>query len=461
MPQPDPLRVEFDALPLGLDLSQYCGVWAIDESAFAAQLAAVRSLDLAAHVAANAGRNVASASVSKAGGVAVIDISGTLTKRGSSMSDAGSLVRLRQAVRAAAADPEVSAILLRIDSPGGTIAGTSDLGDEIASAKAQKPVYAYGEDLVASAAYWLASQADKLYVNAQTAQIGSIGTYFAVHDYSRAAANAGIEAVVIRSHPLKGAGAMPGDPITEEQRAVWQEMVDGIQGHFNAAVMRGRGLTKEQVAAVATGRVFSASEAKKAGLIDGIKSFDETLAELQGAAVKRQKERKRMAAASYQDIVAACDGLNPSKAEDSQFVCDQLAKGVEADAAAKNWMATLAARADAAREAEAAAKEAEQKAKEEAAKAKADADAKAREAEQKAAEAAAKAKQPPGVEPLLDSGKGKGREASDALAEWNEKVAAKVAAGVPRDKALVAVNRENPGLRERMLAEVNQGRSAR
>src|SRR5690606_16023962 len=131
----------------GLDLDQYCGLWAVDESRFAMQLQAVRSMDLAAHIAANAGRDVSAIQTSsKPGAITLIDIVGTLTKRGSSLSRSGGMIGLRRAVRDAANDPDVGAILLRIDSPGGTVAGTADLGDEIFAARQKKPVYAFVED---------------------------------------------------------------------------------------------------------------------------------------------------------------------------------------------------------------------------------------------------------------------------------------------------------------------------
>lgn len=444
MPQPDAVN---------LDLSQYCGVWAIEESSFALQLDRVRSLDLSAHLAANGGRNVAAASMSRAGSVAVIDIVGTMTKRGSSMSAAGSTVMIRDAIRAAANDPDVLGILLKIDSPGGTVAGTADLGAEVARAKASKPVYVYGEDLVASAAYWVASQGDKVYANSATSQWGSIGTYFAIDDLSRAASNAGIETIVIRSAPLKGAG-VPGDKITEEQRAVWQEMVDGMQEQFSAAVAAGRGFSKEQIAAVATGRVYRASEAKKLGLIDGIKSFDETLAELSKVALQRKKASRKMEAASYDEIVQACDGIDPSSAEDALFATDQLRRKATADEARKAWGQTQRQRIDAARQE---AKEA----KDAAARAAADAEAKAAEAAEKArVEAAKVAPKLQGTDPLLDKGRGKGAASDesytgDAAADFDAAVRERMKAGGERRKAVVAVAKANPEMHQAYLLATN------
>src|SRR5690606_31819803 len=129
---------------------------------------------------------------------------GAMTKQGSSFGGA-STVRTRRAIRSAAADKSVSAIMLLIDSPGGSVSGTSDLADDVANAKKKKPVYAYIEDTCCSAAYWVASQCSAIYAN-PTAIVGSIGTYMVVADYSRMAENAGVKVHCISTGKYKGAG---------------------------------------------------------------------------------------------------------------------------------------------------------------------------------------------------------------------------------------------------------------
>jgi ClpP class serine protease len=116
-------------------------------------------------------------------GIAGIAMAGQITKGDSSYGGCSS-VRVRKAVRKAVNDDQVTAILLHIDSPGGTVAGTGDLADDVAAADKRKPVYCYVEDLGASAAYWVGSQARRVYAN-PTAMIGSIGTVAVVEDSSR------------------------------------------------------------------------------------------------------------------------------------------------------------------------------------------------------------------------------------------------------------------------------------
>lgn len=280
------------ALELGVNLDQYFGLWCVEGARFTALCEQARSLDLRAHITATRSDKDTLESVSRAhaatiaaptaanpdAAVSMIDLQGTLTKAGSSMSDAGSTVRIRQAVRAAANDPNVSAIVLRIDSPGGTVAGTADLAAEVSAAARRKPVLAFVEDLAASAAYWVASQATKVYANTATALIGSIGTYAVLYDMSGMLAKDGIKVHVVKTGAFKGAG-VPGSEITAEQLAAFQTQIDKTQAEFSAAVARGRSLAADAVAKLADGRVHLAADALAQGLIDGVKAFDAVLAE--------------------------------------------------------------------------------------------------------------------------------------------------------------------------------------
>jgi len=223
-------------------------------------------------------------------GVAVIPVMGVLEKRPNWISDFfgdTTYFAVGRAIQAAAADREVEKILLRIDSPGGTVDGLSDLGDTIRQVREKKPVIAQVEGLAASAAYYLASQATKIYAS-RTDLIGSIGTYMAVYDWSAMFAKEGVKPVVITSGKHKAAG-FPGTEITDEQKAEFQRIVDFYFEDFLTAVSRGRGVAKSVVKAAADGRVFPAEEAKSMGLIDGIRTMDETTSVLMG----RQNRKSR------------------------------------------------------------------------------------------------------------------------------------------------------------------------
>ena len=285
-------------VPVFPRVTDYAGLWAIEPAAAGRLVDLARRTDLRLHVqAAETPKLQSTAEIVKAGAgrqVAVVRLAGTLMKATSSMDASTSTVQARRDLRKAAADPEVSAILLAIDSPGGTVAGTADLGADVRAAAKQKPVWAFCDDLCASAAYWVASQADRVYANAGTALVGSIGTVAVVYDLSAAAEKEGVKTLVFNTGPIKGAGT-PGTVVNEEHRAYFQGLVNDAQQSFDAAVRKGRGLTEKQLADARTGGVFPAAEALRMGLIDGIKSYDAVVTELAQEAGRQQRADSRAA----------------------------------------------------------------------------------------------------------------------------------------------------------------------
>ena len=211
------------------------------------------------------------------GGVAVLYLSGPITKRPTSMSyffGGTSSVLLRRAVRQAALDADVKAIALIVDSPGGQVNGTADLAADVAAAAQKKPVGAYAEDTCCSAAYWVASQADFLYCNL-TGAVGSIGTLLVIQDTSGAYAKEGVKVNVISTGRYKGAGA-DGAPVTKAHLEDFQREVDDINACFLQSVADGRkNLTLEDVTALATGQVHIGQKAVDLGLCDAVTSLDE------------------------------------------------------------------------------------------------------------------------------------------------------------------------------------------
>lgn len=204
-------------------------------------------------------------------GIAIIPIAGALMKKKSKFGGTSS-VETRAAVRKAVHDEKVKAILLHIDSPGGTVAGTADLAADVRSANGIKPVYAHIEDLGASAAYWVASQARRITANA-TAEVGSIGTLLVLDDTSGMYAAKGIKVHVISTGKYKGAGC-DGAPVTDDHIKMFQETVDDLNEHFLKGVAQGREMSMAAVRAVADGRCHIAAKAKALGLIDEVASLD-------------------------------------------------------------------------------------------------------------------------------------------------------------------------------------------
>jgi signal peptide peptidase SppA len=271
-------------------LDPYFGAWAILEDSFRGIVTHVSGVDLRAHIDLNMQPAALAAASSRANGeaevvdgVAVVNLSGVMMKTVSSLSSGTSTVNARRQIRSAIADPNVKAILMRIDSPGGTVAGTSDLADEITAAiAAGKPCYAYVEDLCASAAYWVASQCEKVFANT-TAGVGSIGTYMTVYDAAPAAAQQGVKVHVVRAGAFKGVGT-PGTEITPEQLGEMQRHVNALNDQFVAAVAKGRKFSAETAVSLADGRMHVGKNALSLGLIDGVQSFEATLSQLRAFA---------------------------------------------------------------------------------------------------------------------------------------------------------------------------------
>ena len=242
--------------------------WAIHESTGDNLLATARDLFARGYEpAVHQGRPYAMT----AHGDAVIDVTGPLTKYPHSMQalvGGASTLEIRDMVNKAAMDPSVKRIVLNIDSPGGQVIGTEALGVAVARAKESKPVCAFVSDNCHSAAYWIASQATEI-VATPASQVGSIGTFLVMHDSSEAFKNEGVKVHVVKAGRHKGMG-VEGTPITDDQLAQAQELVDAINEQFVSAVASGRGMSMASARKLADGRSHLGMAALDLGLVDRI-----------------------------------------------------------------------------------------------------------------------------------------------------------------------------------------------
>ena len=212
-----------------------------------------------------------------ADGIGIVPIYGIIGKDLSpldKMMGAVDVNDVSAAVDAFAANPDVQKIAFKVSSPGGTVTGVEELANKIRGLG--KPTLAYTDSEMASAAYWIASAADRVTAS-PSSTVGSVGVYMAIPDYSKAAEMAGIKMVVIKSSgsPLKGAG-IEGTSLSEEQVANLQEGVDSIHEDFKAAVKAKRTMVSDESL---RGQVFSGKQAAAKGLITGIAdSFAQALA---------------------------------------------------------------------------------------------------------------------------------------------------------------------------------------
>lgn len=221
---------------------------------------------------------------SQGGAVAVIAIHGVIAHRADSFSASSggaSTEAIGHAFRQAIADDGVKAILLDVDSPGGNVEGVPELADLIYQAKGRgtKRVVAHANAMAASAAYWLASQADELVVT-PSGQVGSIGVYLLLEDLTAYLEKEGIKINAISAGENKLEGA-PWEPLSDEGRAHLQGQVNAVYQQFIGAVARGRRTSQSNVREnFGQGRVYDAKDALKRGMVDAVETFDETLARL-------------------------------------------------------------------------------------------------------------------------------------------------------------------------------------
>lgn len=258
--------------------AQHFGLWLVHDVWFAQALASYRNGDLARMAADGEfddDGDGADPFMMGPNGMMIIPIVGHMMKSVGSFGGVSS-VNVRRTLRNASTDDGVSGVLLHVDSPGGTAAGTFELAAEVKRFAEVKPIRTHIEDLGASAAFWVASQTQSISIN-QLGQAGSIGTVAVLIDSSEAAESQGLKVHVISTGEFKGAG-VPGTPITERQLALFQEEVDDVNGHFLEAVGRGRGIHGSSLSAIASGRVWIADKALALGLVDKIMSFEDAIA---------------------------------------------------------------------------------------------------------------------------------------------------------------------------------------
>lgn len=231
--------------------------------------------------------------------IGVLPLAGTIYPRANMVAEASggtSVERWVQDFRGLLAEPSVKGILIDIESPGGAVNGIEEAATEINRARSIKPVYAVANHLAASAAYWLGSQAERLYVS-PSGEVGSIGVFAQHDDVSKALEQEGIKSTLVSAGKYKTDGS-PYEPLTDTARAHLQARVDDYYTAFVKAVARGRGVSADVVrGGYGEGRVVGARQAVREGMADAVGTFDDALGDL-GKRV-RQGASTGQAAAGY------------------------------------------------------------------------------------------------------------------------------------------------------------------
>lgn len=217
------------------------------------------------------------------GGVVTVPLKGVLAPVGGLLAllfdIPNPLDVFQTAMREAIADPDVGAIVIEVDSPGGVVDGIPEAAAALKSMRGSKPIVASANTMAASAAYWLASQADEVVVTPSGA-VGSIGVYAMHRDVSGAMELLGIKNTLISAGKFKVDGN-PYEPLSDTARAAIQEDTDYFYGLFTSAVARGRGAKVTDVkSGYGEGRVLNAKAALDANLVDRVETLGETVARL-------------------------------------------------------------------------------------------------------------------------------------------------------------------------------------
>lgn len=243
----------------------------------------------------------------KQGAVAVLPLYGTIMPRAnlfSEISGGTSLQRFGAAFREAIADDSIGSILLDVDSPGGMVDLVPETAAEIRAARGRKPIVAVANTEAASAAYWIASQAEELVVT-PSGMVGSIGVFALHDDISRMQANMGWKTTLISAGRFKTEGN-PFEPLSDEAQAAIQSMADEYYGMFVGDVARGRSVGPADVRrGFGEGRMVTARTALAEGMADRVATFEAVLADLvRGRSpVSRPKARGSAdAAADHQEL---------------------------------------------------------------------------------------------------------------------------------------------------------------
>ncbi len=180
-------------------------------------------------------------------------------------------------MREAIDDPHIRAVVLRINSPGGTGPGAQEISASVVRLRqAGKPVVASLADMAASGGYWIAAQCDAIISNPATLT-GSIGVLMEVVNLQELYDKLGMDFETVKSGPYKDLGSA-NRPLEDDERAILQSMVDDIFEQFVEAVVQGRNMDYHEVMALADGRVFTGRQAEDLGLVDGQGDLEDAIA---------------------------------------------------------------------------------------------------------------------------------------------------------------------------------------
>jgi len=215
--------------------------------------------------------------------IQVVKLYGVISDDGSGdsiFSMGKSTSSVKKKLKKAVKDDHVKGVLIRINSPGGTVGMSQEIYETIQELRSKgKPVVVSMGDIAASGGYYIASAADRIFANPGTLT-GSIGVIMHLMNWQDTEKKIGIQSTVIKSGMYKDIGS-PDRPMTPEEHALLQGIIMDTYDQFVSAVAHGRKMDKEVIKKLADGRIYSGRQAEKNKLVDQIGGYDDALVWLQ------------------------------------------------------------------------------------------------------------------------------------------------------------------------------------
>jgi len=212
--------------------------------------------------------------------VLMLELSGLISalEENGLMERPSPVARIKEELTHAADDDRIKAVVLRINSPGGTVTASDVIYHELRSFKEKRkiPIIASIMDVGASGGYYVAAAADKIVAHPSSVT-GSVGVIMLTMNARGLMEKVGLEATAVTSGPKKDMGS-PFRPMTPEERAIFQSVIDSFYDRFLTVVREGRRfLSADEVRKLADGRIYSGEQAKALGLVDSIGYLDDAI----------------------------------------------------------------------------------------------------------------------------------------------------------------------------------------
>lgn len=206
--------------------------------------------------------------------VAIVRVEGAITHGDDVDGLTGAISgRVMADLRSAEADPDVQAIVLRVDSPGGTVTGSAQIHEVIE--EMSKPVVVSMAGTAASGGYYVSAPADYIFARADTTT-GSLGVILTIFNIEDLIDELGVDVISITSGQNKGIGN-PWEPVTAEQEAILEAYISESYDEFVRVIAEGRGLAEEDVQAMADGRIYTGRQALELDLVDELGNFQDAI----------------------------------------------------------------------------------------------------------------------------------------------------------------------------------------